>query len=126
MRIPLLTPINLASELRLMIQFMADPITKINAWDLSLGYKPNSIYKEYPCVVNGLSGNRIKCDLYTYTTIPFPYNQLHINSDITGPFFIVYGFLNTFTTGTLVTIELPRLLIGTKSNVPAWLKVSIL
>jgi len=108
------------------VQFMADPITKINGWDINLGYAANTIYKEYPCIVTGLTGNRIRCDLYTYHTNPGPYDELHINSDLTGSFFIIYGFINTITAGTLVTIDLPRLKIGGNVNVPAWVKVSIL
>lgn len=123
---PILTPLDFTSELRLMVQFMADPITKINAWDPNLGYQSDRIYKEYPCIVNGLVGTRIRCDLYTYKTIPGPYNQLHMNSDLTGSFFIIYGFVNTIATGTLVTIELPRIKIGGRVNVPAWVKLAIL
>ena len=42
---PILTPLDLASELRLMVQFMGDPITKINGWDPNLGYQSDRIYK---------------------------------------------------------------------------------
>jgi hypothetical protein len=49
-----------------------------------------------------------------------------MNSDLTGSFFIIYGFVNTITTGTLVTIELPKIKIGPNVNVPAWVKLAIL
>lgn len=74
----------------------------------------------------GLTGTRIKCDLYTYTSMPGPYDKLHINSDLTGPFFIIYGFVNTIVTGTAVRIELPKVRIGSLVSKPAWVKLSIL
>jgi len=105
---------------------MSNPATGLNGWHPYLGYNPDKIYKEYPCVVTGLTGTRIKCDLYTFTTAVGDYDKLHINSDITGPFFIVYGFVNTIVTGTAVTIELPKIKIGSQPNIPAMVKVSIL
>jgi hypothetical protein len=113
-------------EVRVMVQFMEDPISKISAWAPYLGYQKDTIFKEFPCVILGLAGVRIRCDLYTFTSSMGPYNNLHINSDITGPFFIVYGFNTPFAAGTVAKIELPRIKIGTMVNVPAWVKVSIL
>jgi len=73
-----------------------------------------------------LTGTRIRCDLYTYLTTLGPYNNLDIHPDLTGPFFIIYGFTNTIATGAAVTIELPNILIGSVANVPALIKVAIL
>lgn len=101
---PILSPISLQSELRLLIQFISDPTTGINAWHPYLGYNPNQIYKEYPCIVSGLTGTRIRCDLYTYVNTLGPYNNLDIHPDLTGSFFIIYGFTNTIATGTPVSI----------------------
>lgn len=105
---------------------MSDPVTKVNAWYQNLGYQSNRIYKAYPCVTIGLPGSKISCDLYTYNQGKGPYNQLHINSDITGAFFIVYGFTRPIPTGIAVSIHLPKIKIGSIPNVPAWLKLSIL
>jgi hypothetical protein len=123
---PLLSSLSLQGELRILVQFISDPVTGINAWDPYLGYGADRIYKEYPCIVLGLTGTRIRCDLYTYTKTLGPYNNLDVNPDLTGPYFIIYGFINTITTGTAVTIELPDILIGNVANVPALIKVSIL
>ena len=107
---------------------MAHPVTKINAWDINLGYLPDNIYKEYPCIITGLVGTRIRCDLYTYTssTPTSPYNNLYIKSDSTGSYFIIYGFLNTNLNGINVMMQFPKLKIGSIVNVPAMVQVSIL
>jgi hypothetical protein len=100
----------------------------VNAWDSALGYASNRIYKEYPCVITGLPGTRIRCDLYTYhsNSSGLPYNNLHINTDFTGPFFLVYGFPASGLTGLKAVLEFPKLKIGSLVNVPAMVKVSIL
>lgn len=107
---------------------MSHPVTKINAWDATLGYSADRIYKEYPCLTSGLPGTRIRCDLYTYSASSAlqPYNNLHLNQDKTGPLFIIYGFTNSGLTGAAVTIQLPNIKIGSIVNVPAMIKVSIL
>ena len=73
-----------------------------------------------------MPGLRIRCDLYNYFNTSATYNNLHINSDFSGPFVIVYGFENSISTGNLVTIKLPKIKIGGISNIAAWIKLSIL
>lgn len=125
---PDLSTITASQELRLKVQFMSHPVTKVNAWHPTLGYTADTIYKEYPCLTSGLSGTRIRCDLYAYSASSTlqPYNNLHLNLDKTGPFFIIYGFTNSGLTGATVTIQLPKIKIGSIVNVPAMIKVSIL
>ena len=109
-----------------MVQFISDPNTKVNAWKDYLGYEAERIYKEFPCFVDGLAGNRIRCDLYNHFNSSTTYNNLHINSDFTGPFLIVYGFENTISTGAAITIKIPKIKIGGIANINAWVKLSIL
>lgn len=46
-----------------MVQFLnADG----SGWAHGVGYVPDKIYQRYPCVVVGLAGTNIHCDLYTY------------------------------------------------------------
>ena len=100
MTMPLLTS-SLAKEFRLMVQFLnADG----SAWAHSLGYEFDKIYQRYPCVVDGLVGDNIFCDLYTYYERKTPYSNLHINTDVTGPYFIIYGFDQNVVTGSTVRI----------------------
>lgn len=73
-----------------------------------------------------MSGLRIRCDLYNYVNTLATYNNLHINSDFSGPFLIVYGFENSIPTGTLITIKIPKIKIGGISNIAAWIKLSVL
>ena len=72
-----------------MVQFLnADG----SAWADSLGYTIDKIYQRYPCLVTGLTGDNIYCDLYTYYKRKTPYSDLHINTDVSGPYILVYGF----------------------------------
>jgi hypothetical protein len=81
---------SLTVDQRIIVQFLPDG--QASAWQANLGYQSNKIYKQYPCVMTGLSGTNIQCDLYTYSSIIGPYNKLHINSYFFGPFIIIYGF----------------------------------
>lgn len=72
-----------------MIQFLN---TDGSAWADSLGYEFDKIYQRYPCLVTGLVGENVYCDLYTYYQRKTPYSNLHINTDVSGPYIIAYGF----------------------------------
>ena len=69
-----------------MVQFLG------SAWENSVGYEDDQIYQRYPCVVTGLPGSNIHCDLYTYFSRYTPYSNMHINYDVSGPFILIYGF----------------------------------
>lgn len=75
-----------------------------SGWANSLGYLPDKIYQRYPCVVVGLVGLNIHCDLYTYYNRKTPYSNLHINTDWTGPYILIYGFDQNVPTGIPVRI----------------------
>lgn len=54
--------------------------------------------------MTGLTGTNIQCDLYTYSSIIGPYNNLHINSYFFGPFIMIYGFDSFPPTGQNIII----------------------
>ena len=112
-------------ENRLLFLFNPD-INGRNAWDSTLGYQADRIYKEFPCVVLGLPGNRIKCDLYTYVDALGPYNKLHIRSKLLGPFFMVYGFTNPVPQGIDIQVYLPGIKTSTNVGADAMVSFSIL
>jgi hypothetical protein len=61
-------------------------------WATGLGYEPETLYKNFPCVMynsNGNAvGNPIRCDLYTYTTGPYA----SLTATNPGPYILFYGF----------------------------------
>lgn len=106
-----------------MVQFLnADG----SGWAHSLGYQIDRIYQRYPCVVVGLVGTNIHCDLYTYYQRETPYSNMHINRDFSGPYILVYGFNQNVPTGIPVRIEIPKIKVGSTPLSKAWLGVSIL
>lgn len=106
-----------------MVQFLnADG----SAWAPSVGYQIDQIYQMYPCVVIGLVGTNIHCDLYTYYQRTTPYSNLHINNDFTGPYIIIYGFDQIIPINVPVRIEIPRIKIGSTPLASAMLGISIL
>lgn len=74
----------------------------------------------------GLPGVNIHCDLYTYYEATTPYNNMHINNDVTGPYLLIYGFEEYITLGTLVRIEIPKIKLGSVAGSTAKLGLSIL
>lgn len=105
--------------------FMPDASGR-SAWDPTLGYGINKVYKEFPCVVVGLPGLRIKCDLYTYINQVSPYNKLHINSNSWVPYITVYGFTTPVPAGLPVQIYLPGIKLSSNFNAGAVVSFSIL
>jgi hypothetical protein len=75
-----------------------------SGWAPSVGYQINKIYKRYPCVMVGLVGTNIHCDLYTYYQSLTPYSNLHINYRFSGPYIMIYGFDQNIVTGLPVRI----------------------
>ena len=71
-----------------------------SGWAENVGYQDESLYQRIPCVVKGLAGDNIHCDLYTYDEVLSPYSNLHINNDLSGPFVMVYGFEQNIVEGT--------------------------
>lgn len=97
-----------------------------SAWHSTLGYVADKIYKEFPCVVVGLPGQRIKCDLYTYVNTVGPYNKLHINSKSLAPFIMLYGFVTPVPTGSNIQIYLPGIKLSNNLSAGAVVSFSIL
>lgn len=116
---------SIGGDIVILIQFI-DIMPGINAWHTDLGYSHNQIYKKYPCFVAGVIGVAIACDLYTYSKVKGPYTQLFVGSDYSGPYFMIYGFVGATATGTIVTIDLPKILIGNLVNINADIGLSIL
>ncbi len=102
-------------EERFIFHFIPDS-TGRNAWHHTVGYDEDRIYKEFPCVVVGMPGLRIRCDLYTYVNVVGPYNKLHIRSKSLAPFIMIYGFLNA-PTGTNIQVYFPGIKLS--NNVAA-------
>jgi hypothetical protein len=112
-------------ENRLLFQFNPD-VNGRNAWHSTLGYQPNRIYKDFPCVISvNVVGDKIKCDLYTYVNTLGPYNKLHIRSKSTGPFIMVYGFLNP-AINVDIQVYLPGIKTSTSVGADAMVSFSIL
>lgn len=112
-------------EGRMIFQFMPDSFGR-SAWHPTLGYSADKIYKQFPCVVVGLPGLRIKCDLYTYVNTVGPYNKLHINSKSLTPFIMLYGFTNPVPTGSNIQIYLPGIKLSNNLDAGAVVSFSIL
>lgn len=98
-------------EQRLVFQFVPDNNGR-NAWHPTLGYEADRIYKEFPCVIQGMPGDRIRCDLYTYVNTVGAYNKLHIRSQSIRPFIMVYGFTTAITPGDNIQIYFPGIRIS--------------
>lgn len=109
----------------MVFHFISDSLGR-SAWHPTLGYDADKIYKEFPCVVVGLTGQRIKCDLYTYVNTVGPYNKLHINSRSLAPFIMVYGFETPVTTGLPIQIYLPGIKLSNNIGANAVVSFSIL
>ena len=109
----------------MMFHFMPDSSGR-SAWHPTLGYDADKVYKEFPCVVVGLPGQRIKCDLYTYVNSVGPYNKLHINSRSLAPYIMVYGFETPVTTGSNIKIYLPGIKLSNNIGAGAVVSFSIL
>lgn len=103
---PPLTFPSLVDDQLFILHFIPDTMGR-NAWDSTLGYSPNQIYREIPCVITGLVGLKISCDLYTYITQDGPYNNLMINDRGNYPFITVYGYDRPISDGSAVTIHIP-------------------
>lgn len=106
-----------------MVQFLNDDGS---AWAPSVGYEINKIYQRYPCVVVGLVGTNIHCDLYTYYQAVTPYSNMHINNNISGPYILIYGFDQNIATGIPVRLEIPKIKLGSVVGAKALLGLSIL
>jgi hypothetical protein len=76
--------------------------------------------------VEGLTGENVKCDLYTHVDTLQPYNNLHINNDLTGPFIMIYGFEQNILEGSEVIIHIPKIKIGSMTGSDCSVGVSIL
>ena len=109
----------------MIFHFMSDSFGR-SAWHPTLGYAADKIYKEFPCVVVGLPGQRIKCDLYTYVNTVGPYNKLHINSKSLAPFIMLYGFVTPVPTGSNIQIYLPGIKLSNNLAAGAFVSFSIL
>ena len=96
-----------------MVQFLG------SGWAPSVGYEEDEIYQRYPCVVVGLAGDNINCDLYTYYERETAYSNLHINNNVDGPYILIYGFDQNVAEGIPVRIEIPKIKIGNSVGVEA-------
>lgn len=105
---------------------MPDPVSGMNAWHATLGFDADKIYKEFPCVVVGFTGLRIRCDLYTYVNSLGPYNKLHIRSKQTVPFIMVYGFEQPIPVGSTIKIYFPGIKLSNSVGADALVSFSIL
>lgn len=76
-------------------------------------------------MVIGLTGTNIQCDLYTYSTVIEPYNNLHVNSIFFGPFIMIYGFDMGIVTGTNVIIEIPQITLSSTPGINAIISFSV-
>lgn len=119
------TPLMITPEERMIFQFIPDSNGR-SAWHPTLGYNPDTIYKQFPCVVVGLPGQIIQCDLYTYVNTVGPYNKLHINSKSLAPFFMLYGFTDPVTIGSSIQIYFPGIRISNNLGAEAMVSFSIL
>lgn len=82
----------LTSDLRIKIEFLAG-----GAWAPNLGYNPDTIYKNFPCVYSDNKiqtlppeyNSNVSCDFYTYLTGP---HASLTNTTARGPYILVSGF----------------------------------
>jgi hypothetical protein len=83
----------LADDLRIKIEFLSVG----GGWASNLGFNPNTIYKNFPCVfsdnraqkVPPQYNSKVTCDLYTYVNGP---HASLTNSSARGPYILVGGF----------------------------------
>lgn len=117
----------LADDLRIKIEFLSVG----GGWAPNLGFNPNTIYKNFPCVfsdnraqlVPPIYNSKVSCDLYTYTTGP---HASLTNSSARGPYILVSGFSNWMLINEQLRLEVGGFLIGTSTNVQANVRFSLI
>lgn len=110
------------NNIRIKVEFLAG-----GGWASSLGYDPDQIYKNYPCIFyrtdDSAHDSNVRCDLYTY--LNGPHASL---TDISkrGPYILVYGFKAPLAINENYRFEFARFKIGSSHGTSTNLRVSII